>query len=156
LVALALPLAPAVSSQEKAGGDYPHLKMGNPSGAREDPKDRDNYLMKKPYFALSYNNERGSPNWVSWRLTTDGPGQAPRVEFYPDPALPHGFRRVLPRDYSGYGFDRGHLCPHSDRGGSREASRATFAMTNMVPQAPNLNQQAWADFEDYCRHLVRS
>ena len=67
---------------------------------------------------------------------------------------PRGFNRVFPRDYSGAGFDRGHLCPHGDRAGSPEASRATFAMTNMIPQAPNVNQGAWADMEDYLRHPV--
>jgi endonuclease G len=34
-------------------------------------------------------------------------------------------------------------------------SWATFVMTNIVPQAPHVNQGAWADLEDYCRDLVR-
>jgi endonuclease G len=62
--------------------------------------------------------------------------------------------RVLPKDYTGSGFDRGHLCPHSDRAGSAEASTATFVMTNLIPQAPGVNQGAWNDLEEYCRHLV--
>src|SRR5947209_6364844 len=45
-----------------------HLALGNPSGATDDPAHRDNYLMRKPYFALSYNNSKGTANWVSWRL----------------------------------------------------------------------------------------
>jgi endonuclease G len=128
--------------------------MGNPSGARDDPADRDNFLMRKPYFALAYNNDKGTANWVSWRLTRDDLGNAPRAPFHPDPDLPRGFRRVFPHDYSGSGFDRGHLCPHGDRAASREASAATFVMTNIIPQAPNVNQGAWNDLEDYCRHLV--
>src|SRR2546430_1413772 len=48
--------------------DYPHLKMGNPSKADEA---KDNYLMKKEFFALSYNDGKGTPNWVSWRLVKD-------------------------------------------------------------------------------------
>jgi endonuclease G len=141
------PTAPADSSV--------HLTMGNPSGATDDPANADNYLMRKPYFALAYNNSKGTPNWVSWTLTASDLGAAPRVEFYPDTTLPQAFRHVYPRDYSNGGFDRGHLCPHSDRAATPEASRATFVMTNMVPQAPHLNQQAWADMEDYCRVLVR-
>ncbi len=132
-----------------------HLTMGNPSGATADEGQPDNYLMRKPYFALSYNNSKGTPNWVSWRVRESDLGNAPRVEFYPDPDLPRGFKHVKPSDYSGSGFDRGHMCPHSDRSGSDEASRATFVMTNMIPQSPNCNQKAWADFEDYCRDLVR-
>jgi len=147
---LLLSLLPAARADE-----YPHLKMGNPSKAKEAAGDKDNYLMKKKYFALSYNNDKGTPNWVSWRVVKDDLGDARRVPFYPDPDLPRGFRHVLPNDYTGSGFDRGHVCPHSDRASSPEASRATFVMTNMIPQAPNVNQEAWADLEDYLRHLVK-
>jgi endonuclease G len=132
-----------------------HLALGNPSGATDDPADADNYLLRKPYYALSYNNAKGTPNWVSWCVREGDLGDAGRGQFYPDPDLPAAFKRVTPRDYTGSGFDRGHMCPHSDRTGTAEASAATFAMTNIVPQAPALNQKAWADFEDYCRGLVR-
>ena len=129
-----------------------HLAMGNPSGAAGDS---DNFLMRKPYFALSFRSESGTPNWVSWCLRESDLGSAPRTEFYPDADLPSGFRRVIPRDYTGGGFDRGHMCPRSDRACTPEAAASTFVMTNIVPQSPHLNQRAWNDFEDYCRGLVR-
>jgi endonuclease G len=132
-----------------------HLALGNPSGATDDPADADNFLMRKPYYALSYNNAKGTPNWVSWCLRESDLGDAPRGQFYPDPDLPASFKHVTPRDYTGSGFDRGHMCPRSDRTSTPEAANATFAMTNIVPQAPALNQKVWADFEDYCRDLVR-
>jgi endonuclease G len=131
-----------------------HLTMGNPSGATPDPADADNYLMRKPYFTLSYNNSRGTPNWVSWCLKEGDLGPAPRAQFYPDSALPDGFRRVFPRDYNSSGFDRGHMCPRSDRTSTLRASEATFVMTNIIPQSPACNQNAWANMEDYCRDLV--
>jgi endonuclease G len=139
-----------------AGGsdDYPHLKMGNSTGAKADEGDKDNFLMKKPYFALSYNNTKGTPNWVSWRLTKTDLGKAPRKPFHPDTDLPEGFTRIKPSDYTGSGFDRGHMCPHSDRAKSDESSFATFVMTNMVPQSPQNNQKAWDQLENYCRDLV--
>jgi endonuclease G len=129
--------------------------MGNPSGATDDPEHPDNYLMRKPYFALSYNNAKGTPNWVSWCLQKSDLGHAPRwPQFYPDEDLPSGFRRVKPGDYTGSGFDRGHMCPSADRS-TDESAKATFVMTNLIPQSPNCNQKAWADLEDYCRDLVR-
>jgi endonuclease G len=131
-----------------------HLTMGNPSGAAPDPADRDNYLMVTPYFALSCNNTKGTPNWVSWCLKEDDLGDAERAQFYPDPYLPRSFKHVTSHDYTGSGFDRGHMCPHGDRAGSPEAANATFAMTNIVPQSPSCNQKAWADLEDYVRGLV--
>src|SRR4051812_46730883 len=147
---LFLGLTPAV----RGADDYPHLKFGNPSGAKEDPDVRDNYLMKKEFFALSYNDSKGTPNWVSWRVIKDDLGDAKRAPFFPDQTLPRGFHNVYPKDYTNTGFDRGHVCPHSDRASSIRASTATFAMTNMLPQAPNVNQGAWADMEAYLRHLV--
>src|SRR3954454_20522107 len=113
------------STAKKDADEYPHLKMGNPSQAREDPKDKDNYLMKKEFFALSYHDSKGTPNWVSWRLVKEDLGDAPRVPFAPDQTLPHGFTHVRPGDYTGSGFNRGHMCPHSDRASSAEASAAT-------------------------------
>jgi endonuclease G len=132
------------------------LLMGNPSGAADDPKSPDNYLMRKPYFALSYNNAKRTPNWVSWCLKKSDLGNAPRPpQFSPDLTLPDSFKRVKQADYNGSGFDRGHMCPHSDRASSNEASEATFVMSNIIPQSPNCNQKAWADLEDHCRDLVR-
>jgi endonuclease G len=131
-----------------------HLAMGNPSRAADDPQTPDNYLMRKTYFALSYNDSKGTANWVSWCLKDGDFHPAQRADsFRPDDELPRGFRRVRPADYTGTGFDRGHLCPNGDRMGTPGAE-ATFVMTNMVPQSPHCNQRAWADLEEYCRDLV--
>ena len=131
----------------------PQLWLGNPSHAAADPG---NYLMVKPYFALSYNNAKGTPNWVSWRLTAADLGTAPRkLEFDPDFTLPAGFNQVTHRDYVGGGFDRGHMCPHGDRTADQTMSFATFVMTNVIPQAANVNQKAWDQEETYCRDLAR-
>jgi endonuclease G len=153
LLASALLLAGATAPLG-AQDNYPHLRLGNPSRATTDPGDRDNFLMKKTQFALAYCNDRGTANWVSWCLCKHDLGKAPRTPFYPDKTLPRGFRRIVPNDYTGSGFDRGHLCPHNDRADTDENSAATFVMTNMVPQAPDLNQKPWNDLESYCRDLV--
>jgi endonuclease G len=134
----------------------PHLKMGNPSGATADADKKDNYLLNKQYFSLSYNNKKGMPNWVSWRLTKDDLGTAPRKRLFdPDKDLPDGFIRITHKDYNKSGFDRGHMCPHSDRTKNKESSFATFVMTNVIPQAPEVNQGLWNDMEIYCRDLAQ-
>src|SRR5262245_40535463 len=109
-VVVLLVLTPIVRSE-----DSPHLKMGNPTQANSNPDNKNNFLMVKPYYALSYNNVRGGPNWVSWRLSKEDLGTARRFPFKPDPDLPSGFKQIQPSDYSNSGFDRGHMCPHSDR-----------------------------------------
>src|SRR5207244_318977 len=102
--------------------DSPHLKMGNPTHASSNPSHKNDFLMVKPFYALSYNNVKGTPNWVSWRLSKEDLGTAPRAPFKPDTTLPSGFKKVQPADYSNSGFDRGHMCPHSDRTRNAESS----------------------------------
>ncbi|MFD2244736.1 DNA/RNA non-specific endonuclease [Pontibacter ruber] len=129
-----------------------HLALGNPSEA---DKAYANYLVEKPQYALSYNSYRGTPNWVSWHLSSAWLGEAPRQDdFRADQTLPSAFYKVVPSDYTNSGFDRGHNTPSADRTGSVEDNSATFLMTNMIPQAPNNNQKNWAGLENYCRELV--
>ena len=132
-----------------------HLALGNPSGATDDVAQPSNYLLSKPQYALSYHRDRGIPNWVSWHLDGSWRGSAARQDdFRPDASLPAGWYQVQANSYSGSGFDRGHNCPSADRTKTVADNSATFLMTNMMPQAPRNNQQAWADLEDYCRTFL--
>ena len=132
-----------------------HTSLGNPTAARPDSTEANNYLILKRQYALSYNRSLGHANWVSWELDTAWLGDADRRDdFRPDPDLPTGWYRVRPDDYTGSGFDRGHLCPSASRTASEVDNSSTFVMSNMVPQAPTLNREAWARLEAYCRTLV--
>lgn len=51
-------------------------------------------------------------------------------------------------------FDRGHHTPSADRTRSIPDHSATFVMTNLMPLAPDNNQEPWAQLETYCRSLV--
>lgn len=136
--------------------EYPHLRMGIPGDATADEAEKDNFLLKKDAYALSYNSSKGTPNWVSWRVVeSDLGGDAPRFPFKPDSTLPDGFKKIVTKDYSGSFFNRGHLCPHSDRDKDDASSKATFVMTNIVPQTSNLNQKAWNQMEIYLRNLAK-
>ena len=127
-----------------------HLAMGNPSNATL--ADPNNYLLSKPEMAISYNRDKGTPNWTSWHLSDDWKGSTPRIdEFRPDPQLPSTWYRVNQYDYTGSGFNRGHVMPSDDRDGSRPLNQSTFLMTNMMPQAPNQNSGPWGAFEGYLR-----
>ncbi len=130
-----------------------HLTMGNPSGAST--SNLNNYLLVKPQYATSHNCSRGIPNWVSWQLNSSWLGSAPRQDnFRADTTLPSGCYRVTSSDYTGSGFDRGHMTPSADRTNTIANNSATFLMTNIIPQAPDNNQGPWADLEDYGRELV--
>ena len=134
-----------------------HLAFGNPSNAVADLQQFNNYLMEKPSFSLSYNRDKGTPNWVSWHLENDWTGNLPRTDtFRADPAVSPDWYRVQSTDYFASGFDRGHMTPNADRDNpaSIPLNQETFLMSNMVPQAPNNNQGPWADLESFLRTLM--
>ena len=132
-----------------------HLTMGNPSNAAASISQPLNYLMEKSTYALSYNRDDRRPNWVSWHLASSWLGSTPRQDdFRADTSLPSGWYRVQATDYSGSGYDRGHMCPSGDRTKTVSDNSSTFLMTNMIPQAPDNNQVTWASLESYCRTLA--
>ena len=134
-----------------------HLAFGNPSNAVVDLLQPNNYLMEKPSFTLSYNRDKGTPNWVSWHLETGWTGSLPRTDtFRADPNVSPDWYRVQSTDYFASGFDRGHMTPNADRDNpaSIPLNQETFLMSNMVPQAPNNNQGPWADLENFLRTLL--
>ena len=134
-----------------------NMGMGNPSGATTNTANSDNYLMVKTQYALAYNNTKGMANWVSWHLSAAWLGATPRCDcFTSDNTLPAGYFKATTSNYTNTGFDRGHMCPSADRNLNATDNAATFLMTNITPQAPNLNQLTWADLEDYCRSLATS
>jgi DNA/RNA endonuclease G (NUC1) len=134
-----------------------HLTMGNPSNAAADILQPNNYLMVKPTYALSYNRDKGTSNWVSWHLETAWYGSLLRVDtFRPDPLVPAAWYRVQATDYFASGFDRGHMTPNADRDNENRIpiNQETYLMSNMVPQAPDNNQGPWANLENYLRSLT--
>lgn len=138
-------------SNEQAQAIY--LALGNPSNA--ETSDPNNYLLVNNFMVISYNRDRAIPNWVSWRVTKSDMGKLDRVDsFRPDDRIPKEWGRVTPTDYTGSGFDRGHVCPNADRNGSSEAMASTFVMTNMTPQTGDLNRGPWERLESYLRTLV--
>lgn len=141
---------PAVNFAENSS-----MYLGNPSNATDNINTPNNYLFDEGYYAVSYSENRGIANWVSWHVQASDNGSAPRQDdFRANPRMPSGWYAPDAFSYTGYGFDRGHLCPSSDRTSTVAANSSTFLMTNIFPQAPNNNQQIWANLETYCRQLV--
>jgi endonuclease G len=151
LLALLLALTPLSAAEPTPN---PNVRFGLPSPAKADPKQREDYLIERPQYVLSYNAETRRPNWVCWRLQKSDLGKAERGPFEPDPLLPRGFAKVTSHTYDGSGFDRGHMCPAKDRSATQPDCDATFYLTNVVPQSPNSNQKGWERLEAYCRDLA--
>ena len=144
-------------------GNYPgaalsvHTSMGLPDAATADPANRDHFLSVKHQYVLSYSGTRRTPNWASWELNTAWLGAVARQDdFRADDTFPAGFPQAQLSDYFNSGWDRGHLCPSEDRTATLLDNQNTFYLTNMVPQADNVNGGPWAQLEAYARSLATS
>jgi endonuclease G len=109
-------------------------------------------VIRRLAYTLSYNHETRLPNWVAWHLTAnhvDGPVKRKDVDFTDDEsvAAPKGCKS----DYYSSGYDRGHMCPAGDNKWSERAMQECFLMTNMCPQLAGLNSGMWNSLEKNCR-----
>lgn len=130
-----------------------HTKLGLPSLATT--SNWNNYLSVKSQYVVAYNSSKKTPNWVSWELNSSYLGSQARSDnFRPDDTLPSGMPQASLADYSGSGYDRGHMCPSGDRTLNATANGMTFYLSNMVPQAANNNQGPWEKLEEYARSLA--
>lgn len=106
-------------------------------------------VLRNPGFMVGYSEIRMNPLWVTYRLVPVPPGPSD-----PRPARFSADWRSLARvdhdDYSGSGYDRGHLAPNyaMSRVHGREAQLRSFWMTNISPQQPNLNRTVWQRIEE--------
>lgn len=128
-----------------------NVEFGTPTDADAS----DDYIISRPQYTLSYNRNRNDPNWVSWNLNASQFGGSGRCDcFSADPALPPDYYHVVTSDYTGSGYDRGHMTPSDERSASAADNMVTFYMTNMLPQYHNLNAGPWEDLELYSKTLV--
>ena len=115
-------------------------------------KDRSEKILRRSNYTVSYNRNWNMPNWVAWELNkSETKGKNGRInEFSVDPELPKA-NQVEPYDYSGSGYDRGHMCPAGDNQFDAQAMNESFYMSNICPQDHELNKGKWNDLEIACR-----
>ncbi|MFZ2430714.1 MAG: DNA/RNA non-specific endonuclease, partial [Lutibacter sp.] len=70
-------------------------------------------------------------------------------KFLTDPKVKTGTANN--KDYSGSGYDRGHLAPASDMGWSETSMLESFYYSNMSPQEPGFNRGIWKRLEELVR-----
>ncbi|MBN1698527.1 MAG: DNA/RNA non-specific endonuclease, partial [Spirochaetales bacterium] len=141
-----------------------HLFLGNP--ITTPVNNSYNYLLEKGQYAVSFNNNIMSPNFVAWQLNDRWLNDLvdyKRPEFTEDLTLSllssFAFNLDTGETYQSpdgslIRFDRGHFTPLKDRHISEAFADATFKMTNIVPMYNYLNQQTWEYLEEYCRELA--
>jgi endonuclease G len=113
-------------------------------------------VVRHTWFTLSYNEDHEQAEWVAYELTRDHLNEnwAERPNsFRPDPEV--RTESATPRDYSGSGYDKGHLCPAADMAFNDSAIDETFFMSNMSPQVPAFNVGVWRELEELTRDWAR-
>ncbi|WP_413942721.1 DNA/RNA non-specific endonuclease [Bdellovibrio sp. HCB-162] len=112
-------------------------------------------ILDHKYFVVMYDTKYRLARYVVYDLTAEQirksrPGTR-KDSFRQDPLLKGEPSVVRVTEYANSGYDKGHLANSADFTFEPEANRATFLMSNMVPQKPLLNQQAWRFLEDQVR-----
>ncbi|MHB1950099.1 MAG: DNA/RNA non-specific endonuclease [Acidiferrobacteraceae bacterium] len=112
--------------------------------------------VERPYGLLSFDARTRSPRWVLEHLTPQSLAEnvtRGNHAFHPDPAIAKPWR-VSPADYEGSRLDRGHLACAANHRAAQEEFDATFSMSNMMPQVPEVNEQVWSHLESAVRTIA--
>jgi endonuclease G len=137
---------------------------------------KEEILLHRIAYELSYNTETRQPYWVAWRLTsehTDGPFSRKGVPYYDDSGKAIGISSfsddIMRGDYfidmdvpsprqehndwkdHPASIDHGHMCPAADCKWDKGAMNQSFLLTNMCPQDHDLNGGDWDKLENKCR-----
>ena len=114
-----------------------------------------NQIIHRTWYSLSYNERYEQADWVAYSLTSsEVDGLTPRKDsFKPDPLIIT--YTADDDDYSGSGYDRGHLIPAADMKMSELSMASSFYYSNMSPQHPSLNRGIWRSLETVVRNWAK-
>ena len=136
-------------SQSFYGGVYPEFsntKLSNNTQA-----------LCMDGFAVMYSGVSRTPLWSAEYLTRKRLQQAKQIDredsFHEESQLPQSMRAQL-SDYSGSGYDRGHLAPNGDMA-NRSQQYDSFSLANIAPQSPRNNRYIWRNIESATRYLTQ-
>ena len=107
-------------------------------------------------YTLSYSEEHEQAFWVAYTLTSEqASADMERTDDYrADPAVENGSASLA--DYSGSGYDRGHLAPAGDMEWDQTAMSESFFLSNMSPQLASFNRYIWKDLEADVRDSAKT
>ncbi len=108
-------------------------------------------------FAVMYSGVTRTPLWSAEYLDRKRLNQAKEIDredkFHEESRLPESMRAKV-SDYSGSGFDRGHLAPNGNMA-NRNQQYDSFSLANIAPQSPRNNRYIWRNIESATRYLTQ-
>lgn len=136
-------------SQSFYGGVYPEF-----TNAKLDKKTQ---ALCMDGFAVMYSGVSRTPLWSAEHLDRRRLQQAKTIDredsFHEESRLPKSMRASL-SDYSGSGYDRGHLAPNANMV-NRSQQYDSFSLANIAPQSPRNNRYIWRNIESATRYLTQ-
>ena len=109
-------------------------------------------IIVNRHYVLGYSYYFRQAKWALEIISPDREDLERLDNFRPDYRVPEIFRADLV-DYTGSGFDRGHLIASADKRETELQNSETFLLSNMSPQAPNFNRKIWKQLEAEIRRL---
>lgn len=136
-------------SQSFYGGVYPEFTNNKLK--------KDTQALCMDGFAVMYSGVSRTPLWSAEYLDRTRLQQAKQIDredsFHEESKLPESARASL-SDYSGSGYDRGHLAPNADMA-NRSQQYDSFSLANIAPQSPRNNRYIWRNIESATRYLTQ-
>mgnify|MGYP001357767582 CR=1 FL=1 len=113
-------------------------------------------IVSHTAYTLSYSEEHEQALWVAYTLTSEqASADMERTDDYrQDPAIENGSASL--NDYSGSGYDRGHLAPAGDMEWDETVMSESFFLSNMSPQLAGFNRYIWKDLEADVRDAAKT
>lgn len=111
-------------------------------------------VIRHSAMFLCYSEPHEQAKWVAHIISPDviTGGFSRSNDFREDTLISTGCAKK--EDYWNSGYDRGHMAPSADFRWSKKALSESYYYSNMSPQKPELNREAWALLEDKLRFYV--
>lgn len=129
--------------------------------AKEDPTFGVNYIVEwdcaqkaQRWTCWEWNSDNARKDWNrnNWKSGATFNGYGGNGDpFQPDGDILADFRSEL-ADYSGSGYNRGHICASEDRICNMNCNGQTFYLSNMHPQIYDFNGGVWEHMESKVRN----
>ncbi len=129
-----------------ADGCHTNRKTGEYHCHKDAPErsDKVNKLLQLDYegFTIWLDCEKRGAVKFRYNAQRDTGNAKRSAKFFLDPKVPAECQQTSAKAY-GFEYDRGHLVPANHLDASPAAIKATNTMTNILPQAANMNRGAW-------------
>jgi endonuclease G len=106
-------------------------------------------VLDKIYYEVCYSYNYKGARFVAYSLdgaNVNNPNIQDRPYFYEEALIAKNYRSSYD-DYTGSGYDRGHLACDASFDYDEDVLKSVYSLVNIVPQDPDVNRYAWIDTE---------